>query len=133
MYREMWEYMVRMKREKGVELIVDSNEEGFKRANEENYAYIGESLTLEYAATRPENANLTTYGGLLNSVGFGVALKKSSPYLDELSLAILGEKISMAREQPLQASNIPLVDLVFTLNKHDQLCAFTQKWEKLVR
>ena len=87
----MWEYMVKMKREKNVDLIVGSNEDGFQRANEENYAYIGESLTLEYATTRKENSNLTTYGGLLNSVGFGIGLKKNSPYLDELSLAILGE------------------------------------------
>ena len=79
-----------MKRDKGVDLIVPGNAEGFERANNENYAYIGESLTLEYATTQQEYLNLTTYGGLLNNVGFGIGLKKNSPYRDELSLAILG-------------------------------------------
>ena len=91
MYRKMWDYISIMKRDYGIDLIVSSNEEGYERANNENYAYIGESTTLEYATTLPENSNLTTYGGLLNNVGFGIGIKKNSPYLDELSVEILGE------------------------------------------
>ena len=82
---------MKMRRDKGIDLLVSSNDEGFERANKENYAYIGESLTLEDAITQPENLNLTTYGGLLNSLAFGIGLKKNSPYRDELSLAILGK------------------------------------------
>ena len=84
--------MKKMIDDKSIELMVANHDSGYARAtSDEKYAYIGESLTLEHAIAQPEYANLTIYGGLLNSVTFGVGLRKNSPYTDELSLAILGE------------------------------------------
>ena len=92
MYRQIWDYIKKMGDDKSIDLMVQDHEPGYARArSDEKYAYIGESLTLEHAIAQPENANLTIYGGLLNSVTFGIGLKKNSPYTDELSLAILGE------------------------------------------
>jgi len=57
------------------DLLPLSNEEGTKWVMEKNYAFIMESTSIEYTTQR--QCSLTSVGGLLDSKGYGIAMKKS--------------------------------------------------------
>ncbi|XP_053604549.1 glutamate receptor ionotropic, kainate 2-like [Plodia interpunctella] len=65
----------------------DSNNEGINKVLNESYAFLAESTTIEYTVER--NCNVTMVGNLLDSKGYGLAMKKNSPYRQELNLALL--------------------------------------------
>lgn len=56
------------------EYMTDENEEGVKRVETENYAYLMESTTIEYVTQR--HCSLAQVGGLLDDKGYGIAMKK---------------------------------------------------------
>ncbi|CAD7001786.1 unnamed protein product [Ceratitis capitata] len=62
-------------------------EEGIKRVNQGNYAFLMESTMLDYIVQR--DCNLTQIGGLLDTKGYGIATPKGSPWRDKMSLSIL--------------------------------------------
>ncbi|XP_068993636.1 glutamate receptor ionotropic, kainate 2-like [Neodiprion pinetum] len=81
--KEMKEYMVKNKKE----LLPSSNNEGVRKVMQENYAFFMESSTIKYEAER--KCNITQVGGLLDAKGYGIAMKKHSPYRNALSTGIL--------------------------------------------
>lgn len=52
-----------------------TNEEGVKKVETENYAFLMESTTIEYVIER--HCALDQVGGLLDDKGYGIAMKKS--------------------------------------------------------
>jgi len=82
-YQKMWRYMENKK----PKVFVSTYDEGIRRVNEGNYAFLMESTTLDYFVHR--NCNLTQIGGLLDSKYYGIATPMGSPWRDKLSLAIL--------------------------------------------
>ncbi|XP_060525036.1 glutamate receptor ionotropic, kainate 2-like isoform X3 [Cylas formicarius] len=81
-YKRVWEFM-----SKHPEVQVSDNDEGVRRVEQENYAYLMESTTIEYVTQR--HCSLAQVGGLLDDKGYGIAMKKFSPYRNDLSTAIL--------------------------------------------
>ncbi|KAG5882513.1 hypothetical protein JTB14_033314 [Gonioctena quinquepunctata] len=73
---------------------VNENDEGVSRAEreDEHYAFFMESTSIEYATQR--HCTLKQYGGLLDEKGYGIAMRKNSPYRKRLSLAILELQLS---------------------------------------
>ncbi|XP_074025580.1 glutamate receptor ionotropic, kainate 2 isoform X1 [Leptinotarsa decemlineata] len=73
---------------------VKENDEGVLRAEreDEHYAFFMESTSIEYATQR--HCSLKQYGGLLDEKGYGIAMRKNSPYRKRLSLAILELQMS---------------------------------------
>nr|UTN00859.1 ionotropic receptor [Semanotus bifasciatus] len=69
------------------EYEVRENDEGVKRAEEKLYAFFMESTSIEYNTER--HCELQQYGGLLDDKGYGIAMRKESPYRSRLSTAIL--------------------------------------------
>lgn len=57
------------------EYSTKSNDEGLKRVQSENYAFIMESTSIEYYTER--NCDVSEVGGLLDDKGYGIAMKKS--------------------------------------------------------
>lgn len=64
-----------------------SNEDGLWKVQHENYAYLMESSSIEYITQR--HCNVTQIGGLLDSKGYGIAMRKDVSYRTDLSGAIL--------------------------------------------
>lgn len=64
------------------EAMTNENPIGVKRANEENYAFLMESTSIEYTIER--YCNLTQVGGLLDNKGYGIAMRKSNYYFRNL-------------------------------------------------
>lgn len=56
------------------EAIVESNDEGIRRVEYENYAFLMESTSIEYVVER--KCNLAQVGRLLDEKGYGIAMKK---------------------------------------------------------
>lgn len=54
--------------------MVDNTLDGIEKALNGNYAFFMESATIEYTIRR--HCNMTSYGGLLDSKGFGIAVRK---------------------------------------------------------
>jgi glutamate receptor, ionotropic, invertebrate len=52
-----------------------SSKEGIERVEKGNYAFLMEAASIEYIVER--RCNLTQIGGLLDSKGYGIAVKKS--------------------------------------------------------
>lgn len=48
------------------------------KSNEENYAFLMESTSIEYMVER--NCDVAQVGGLLDSKGYGIAMKKSKAF-----------------------------------------------------
>ncbi|KAJ8927384.1 hypothetical protein NQ314_020159 [Rhamnusium bicolor] len=69
------------------EYSVKENDEGVLKAEEELYAFFMESTSIEYNTQR--HCDLQQYGGLLDEKGYGIAMRKESPYRKRLSTAIL--------------------------------------------
>ncbi|XP_063826752.1 glutamate receptor ionotropic, kainate 2-like isoform X1 [Ostrinia nubilalis] len=84
LYQKMYEYM-----DSHPELQTKSNDEGLERvkSDSENYAFLMESTSIEYMAER--NCDIAQVGGLLDSKGYGIAMKKNSPYRQPMSESIL--------------------------------------------
>ncbi|CAH2982565.1 unnamed protein product [Chilo suppressalis] len=84
LYQKMYEYM-----ESHPEYQPSTNDEGLERvkSDEENYAFLMESTSIEYMAER--NCDIAQIGGLLDSKGYGIAMKKNSPYRQPMSESIL--------------------------------------------
>lgn len=82
-YQRMFTFM---KNQNPTVFVVNSNE-GEDRVLQGDYAYFAESTTVEYKVER--NCELTQIGNWLNSVGYGIALPKGSPYKDKISQRIL--------------------------------------------
>lgn len=53
---------------------VKNNGEGIAKVKQGNYAYLMEATSIEYNTER--ECNLTQIGGLLDSKGYGIAVKK---------------------------------------------------------
>ncbi|KAF7274436.1 hypothetical protein GWI33_012907 [Rhynchophorus ferrugineus] len=81
-YRNIWNHL-----KEHPEYMTKDNEEGVKRVESENYAYFMESTTIEYIVQR--HCSLAQVGGLLDDKGYGIAMKKESPYRNDLSTAVI--------------------------------------------
>ncbi|CAK1541962.1 unnamed protein product [Leptosia nina] len=64
-----------------------SNDAGIDKVINENYAFFAESTTIEYTIER--QCEVTMVGELLDSKGYGLAMKKNSQYRHSLNLALL--------------------------------------------
>ncbi|XP_045449718.1 glutamate receptor ionotropic, kainate 2-like [Melitaea cinxia] len=84
LYQKMYHYM-----EDHPELMTQTNEIGLERVKSttENYAFLMESTSIEYMVER--NCDVAQVGGLLDSKGYGIAMKKNSPYRQPMSESIL--------------------------------------------
>ncbi|XP_050296371.1 glutamate receptor ionotropic, kainate 2-like [Anthonomus grandis grandis] len=67
--------------------MTDENEEGVRRVETENYAFLMESVTIEYNVAR--HCSLAQVGGLLDNKGYGIAMQKDSKYRNEISTAVV--------------------------------------------
>ncbi|XP_034829301.1 glutamate receptor ionotropic, kainate 2-like [Maniola hyperantus] len=84
LYQKMYEYM-----DAHPELMTPTNDIGLERVKSEteNYAFLMESSSIEYLVER--NCDVAQVGGLLDSKGYGIAMKKNSPYRQPMSESIL--------------------------------------------
>ncbi|XP_049316276.1 glutamate receptor ionotropic, kainate 2 isoform X5 [Bactrocera dorsalis] len=82
-YKKMWR---NMENKKSI-AFTSTYEEGIKRVNQGNFAFLMESTMLDYIVQR--DCNLTQIGGLLDTKGYGIATPKGSPWRDKISLSIL--------------------------------------------
>ncbi|XP_022217531.1 glutamate receptor ionotropic, kainate 2 isoform X2 [Drosophila obscura] len=82
-YKKMWRSMDNKK----PSAFTTTYEDGIRRVNQGNYAFLMESTMLDYIVQR--DCNLTQIGGLLDTKGYGIATPKGSPWRDKISLAIL--------------------------------------------
>lgn len=57
------------------EFLTETNIEGVERVENENYAFLMESTTIEYITER--RCSLTQVGSLLDEKGYGIAMRKS--------------------------------------------------------
>ncbi|KAJ2950838.1 hypothetical protein O0L34_g5181 [Tuta absoluta] len=82
-FRTMFENMKKWNK------LPDDNKKGIAMAanEEENYAFLMESTSIEYEVER--NCQVYMVGEQLDSKGYGIAMAKSSPYRQELNLALL--------------------------------------------
>lgn len=84
LYQKMYQYM-----ETHPELMTQTNDIGLDRVKSEteNYAFLMESTSIEYMVER--NCDVAQVGGLLDSKGYGIAMKKNSPFRQPMSESIL--------------------------------------------
>ncbi|KAJ4452356.1 hypothetical protein ANN_03889, partial [Periplaneta americana] len=83
LYRKMYEYMDMNK----AEVMTTSNEQGLEWVKTRNYAYFMESTSIEYYTER--NCEVAQVGDLLDSKGYGIAMRKNSTIRNQLSTAVL--------------------------------------------
>lgn len=69
------------------DVMTSDNDIGVRRVENENYAFLMESTTIEYMVER--HCTLAQVGGLLDDKGYGIAMKKDSKYRNILSAAVL--------------------------------------------
>ncbi|CAK6952577.1 glutamate receptor U1 [Scomber scombrus] len=81
LYRRIHEYMERTKS------YVSSMDEGVRRAKEGNYAFIGESVSLDLAVAR--HCELVRAHEVIGMRGYSIAAALGSPVIKNLSVAIL--------------------------------------------
>ncbi|KAL0117229.1 hypothetical protein PUN28_010224 [Cardiocondyla obscurior] len=82
-YQTMYEYMKAHKND----VVVADNDLGIKKAIWEDYAFLMESASLEYEVER--NCEVHQVNGWLDEKGYGIALKKNSPFLHDMNTAVL--------------------------------------------
>ncbi|CAG5979977.1 unnamed protein product [Menidia menidia] len=80
-YRRIYEHMERTKS------FVSTMEEGVRRAKEGNYAFIGESVSLDLAVAR--HCELVRAHEVIGMRGYSIAAGLGSPIIKNLSVAIL--------------------------------------------
>ncbi|XP_053945127.1 glutamate receptor ionotropic, kainate 2 isoform X1 [Anastrepha ludens] len=81
-YQKMYEFM-----SEHPEYMTSTNAEGVDRVENDNYAFLMESTTIEYITER--RCSLTQVGSLLDEKGYGIAMRKNWQYRDILSQAVL--------------------------------------------
>nr|AKI28993.1 ionotropic receptor CG5621 [Bactrocera dorsalis] len=81
-YQKMYEFM-----RDHPEYMTSTNAEGVDLVENENYAFIMESTTIEYITER--RCSLTQVGSLLDEKGYGIAMRKNWPLRDMISQAVL--------------------------------------------
>ncbi|XP_012273738.1 glutamate receptor ionotropic, kainate 2 [Orussus abietinus] len=82
-YQKMYQYM----KENAAEVLTKTNDEGINKVLDGGYAFFMESSSIEYVQDR--ECNVTQVGEPLDSKGYGIAMKKNSPYRNALSKAVL--------------------------------------------
>ncbi|XP_053488040.1 glutamate receptor ionotropic, kainate 3 [Ictalurus furcatus] len=82
-FEKMWAFMS----SKQSTSLVKSIEDGIQRVLKSDYALLMESTTIEYVTRK--NCNLTQFGGIIDSKGYGIGTPKGSPYRDKVTIAIL--------------------------------------------
>lgn len=82
--RRMWNFMESRKHQ-GV--FPKDNSKGISMVKKGNFAFLMESTSIEYMVQR--DCELTQIGGLLDHKGYGIALRKRSPYRAPLSKSIV--------------------------------------------
>ncbi|KAJ8716388.1 hypothetical protein PYW07_003015 [Mythimna separata] len=65
----------------------DSNRAGIAKVEKGNYAFLMESTTIDYETER--NCGVTKVGALLDSKGYGIAMKKNSKFRQAMNLGLL--------------------------------------------
>lgn len=87
LYKEIYIAMTSMRPDP----FEDTTPGGVDRVKKANgsYAFFMESTSLEYAMANDPECRLTQIGGLLDSKGYGIALRKNSQYRNAFSNAIL--------------------------------------------
>uniref|UniRef100_A0A6G1SD06 Glutamate receptor, ionotropic kainate 2 n=1 Tax=Aceria tosichella TaxID=561515 RepID=A0A6G1SD06_9ACAR len=83
-YRRMWNFMESRKHQ-GV--FPKDNSKGISMVKKGNFAFLMESTSLDYMVQR--DCELTQIGGLLDHKGYGIALRKRSPFRAPLSKSIV--------------------------------------------
>lgn len=68
-------------------VLVDENHEGLARAQNENYAYLMESTSLNYYTERI--CNVTMVGDLIDDRNYAIGMRKSYKYYNTLSEGVL--------------------------------------------
>ncbi|XP_050585066.1 glutamate receptor ionotropic, kainate 2-like [Bombus affinis] len=82
-YKEMYKYMT----DNAAEVLPSNNDAGLTKVLREDYAFLMESSSIEYITER--YCNVTQIGGLLDAKGYGIAMRKGSPYRHPLNTAVL--------------------------------------------
>ncbi|XP_063712348.1 glutamate receptor ionotropic, kainate 2-like isoform X1 [Symsagittifera roscoffensis] len=82
-YSRMWQFMSNAE----PTVFVDTSAQGIQRVMQEDYAFLMESVMIEYEVS--QKCNLTQIGGTLDSKFYGIGLQKNSPYTPLISKAIL--------------------------------------------
>ncbi|KAJ8723589.1 hypothetical protein PYW08_003501 [Mythimna loreyi] len=80
LYQRMFEHMRTRK-------MPRSNREGIAKVESGKYAFLMESTTIDYETER--NCGVTKVGALLDSKGYGIAMKKNSKFRQALNLGLL--------------------------------------------
>ncbi|KAM8829647.1 putative glutamate receptor isoform 1-T1 [Synchiropus picturatus] len=80
-YERIYQNMVRKKS------FVSSTQEGLRRVKEGNFAFIGESVTMDLAVAR--NCELVRAQEVISMRGYAIAAPPGSPWVKNLSIAIL--------------------------------------------
>lgn len=83
-YRRMWNFMESRKHQ-GV--FPKDNYKGINMVKKGNFAFLMESTSIDYEVQR--DCELTQIGGLLDHKGYGIALRKRSPFRAPLSKSIV--------------------------------------------
>lgn len=83
-YRKMWNFMESRKHQ-GV--FTPDNKKGIQLVKKGNFAFLMESTSIEYITQR--DCEITQIGSLLDHKGYGIALKKRSPFRASISKAIV--------------------------------------------
>lgn len=68
-------------------VLVDENHEGLARAQNENYAYLMESTSLNYYTERI--CNVTMVGDLIDDRNYAIGMRKNYKYYNTLSEGVL--------------------------------------------
>ena len=82
-YKMMHQYMM----DNADEVLTSSNEQGLEWVKKKKYAYFMESTSIEYFTER--HCEVARVGDLLDSKGYGIAMRKNSTYRNQLSTAVL--------------------------------------------
>ncbi|KAK0092608.1 hypothetical protein PV326_001041 [Microctonus aethiopoides] len=82
-YAKMYKYM----EDNAKDVLTDDNDKGKERVLKEDYAFLMESSSIEYIQER--ECDLAQIGGLLDSKGYGIAMRKHFPYRNKLNTAVL--------------------------------------------
>ncbi|XP_070167335.1 glutamate receptor ionotropic, kainate 2-like isoform X5 [Polyergus mexicanus] len=82
-YKKMYDYMTANKDE----VLPKENKHGVEKVKTEDYAFLMESSSIEYIVER--ECAVSQVGGLLDEKGYGIAMKKNSPYRHNFNAAIL--------------------------------------------
>ncbi|KAJ8723365.1 hypothetical protein PYW08_003277 [Mythimna loreyi] len=80
LYQRMYEHMKTRK-------MPGSNPEGVAKVQSGKFAFLMESTTIDYETER--NCGVTKVGSLLDSKGYGIAMKKNSKFRQALNLGLL--------------------------------------------